>query len=55
MGMGDGYVGTSQDAKRIRKLQQSREESKKAFEDAKKASEQNLAKDGLKRFGASKV
>lgn len=50
-GMGDGYVGTAQDALRIRRLEKQRETDRKKTEDLKRkiASGQK----GLLQFGSS--
>lgn len=49
-GMGDGYVGTAQDAARIRRLEKQREAERKRIEDLKKKSAEGQG--GLLQFGS---
>lgn len=49
-GMGDGYVGTAQDAARIRRLEKQREAERKRIQDLKKKSVEGLG--GLLQFGS---
>jgi hypothetical protein len=47
--MGDGYVGTAQDAARIRRLEKQREAERKRIQDLKKSAE---GQGGLLQFGS---
>ncbi|EFJ29632.1 hypothetical protein SELMODRAFT_170698 [Selaginella moellendorffii] len=49
-GMGDGYVGTAQDAARIRRLEKQREVERKRIQDLKKKSAEGQG--GLLQFGS---
>eukprot|EP00246_Nothoceros_aenigmaticus_P006463 TRINITY_DN1935_c0_g1_i1.p1 TRINITY_DN1935_c0_g1~~TRINITY_DN1935_c0_g1_i1.p1 ORF type:complete len:176 (+),score=48.08 TRINITY_DN1935_c0_g1_i1:82-609(+) len=49
-GMGDGYVGTAQDAARIRRLEKQRELERKRIQDLKKKSAEGQG--GLLQFGS---
>jgi protein FAM50 len=49
-GMGDGYVGTAQDAARIRRLEKQRELERKRIQDLKKKSAEGQS--GLLQFGS---
>ncbi|KAJ7545047.1 hypothetical protein O6H91_09G104200 [Diphasiastrum complanatum] len=49
-GMGDGYVGTAQDAARIRRLEKQRETERKRIQDLKKKSAEGQG--GLLQFGS---
>ena len=49
-GMGDGYVGTAQDAARIRRLEKQREAERKRIQDLKKKSAEGQG--GLLQFGS---
>ena len=55
-GMG-GYVGSSEDARRIRRQQEQREKEKAEYEAAKKKSDANVDSAGLRKFdtGSSEV
>jgi protein FAM50 len=48
-GMGDGYVGTAQDAARIRRLQKQRDQERQKILDLKKKSSEGQV--GLVQFG----
>ena len=50
-GMGDGYVGTAQDAARIRRLEKQREAERKKIEELKNKS--SGGQTGLLQFGSS--
>lgn len=50
-GMGDGYVGTTADSNRIRRLEKQREEQQQKMEELRKKSQQGLA--GLLQFGVA--
>jgi len=50
-GMGDGYVGTTADGNRIRRLEKQREEQQQKMEELRKKSQQGLA--GLLQFGVA--
>jgi len=49
-GMGDGYVGTAQDAARIRRLEKQREAERKRIQELKKKSAEGPG--GLLQFGS---
>ena len=46
-----GYVGSAEDQRRIRRQEKDREERKKQFEDKKKQSDANVDGAGLRQFG----
>ena len=50
----NGYVGTSQDAQRIRRQEKQREEQRKKFEEQQKELHDKSLNAGLKQFGSSK-
>jgi len=50
----NGYVGTAQDAQRIRRQEKQREEQKKRFEDQQQQQRDMVLNAGLKQFGSSK-
>ncbi|CAM8899304.1 hypothetical protein QQ045_009936 [Rhodiola kirilowii] len=52
-GMGDGYVGTAQDAVRIRRLEKQREAERKKIQELKSKSESTQGQPGLLQFGSS--
>ncbi|XP_047316189.1 protein XAP5 CIRCADIAN TIMEKEEPER [Impatiens glandulifera] len=52
-GMGDGYVGTSQDAVRIRRLEKQREAERKKIQDLKNKTASSQGQPGLLQFGSS--
>lgn len=47
-----GYVGSAEDQRRIRRQEKEREDRKKQFEDKKKRSDANVDAAGLRQFGA---
>ncbi|CAL8471113.1 g10655 [Coccomyxa elongata] len=47
-----GYVGSAEDQRRIRRQEKEREEKKKQFEKAKQQSDANVDGSGLRQFGA---
>lgn len=49
-GMGDGYVGTAQDAARIRRLEKQREAERQRIQDLKKKTAEGQS--GLLQFGS---
>jgi protein FAM50 len=51
--MGDGYVGTAQDAVRIRRLQKQREAERKKIQELKSKSASGNDQSGLLQFGTS--
>lgn len=51
-GMGDGYVGTAQDAVRIRRLEKQREAERKKIQDLKNKSASTKGQTGLLQFGS---
>jgi hypothetical protein len=51
----DGYVGSAEDTRRIRRQEKQREEQKKKFEDLKKQSDANVDAAGLRQFGTAKT
>ncbi|KAB5541537.1 hypothetical protein DKX38_014511 [Salix brachista] len=52
-GMGDGYVGTAQDAVRIRRLQKQREAERLKIQELKTKSASDQGQPGLLQFGSS--
>ncbi|KAE8667367.1 Protein XAP5 CIRCADIAN TIMEKEEPER [Hibiscus syriacus] len=52
-GMGDGYVGTSQDAVRIRRLEKQREAERRKIQELKTKSASCKGQPGLLQFGSS--
>lgn len=52
-GMGDGYVGTAQDAVRIRRLEKQREAERKKIQELKTKSASAKDQPGLLQFGSS--
>ena len=46
-----GYVGSAEDQRRIRRQEKEREERKKQFEEKKKQSDANVDAAGLRQFG----
>ncbi|XP_052194915.1 protein XAP5 CIRCADIAN TIMEKEEPER [Diospyros lotus] len=52
-GMGDGYVGTAQDAVRIRRLEKQREAERRKIEELKNKSASTNDQPGLLQFGSS--
>ncbi|XP_039058652.1 protein XAP5 CIRCADIAN TIMEKEEPER-like isoform X1 [Hibiscus syriacus] len=52
-GMGDGYVGTAQDAVRIRRLQKQREAERRKIQELKTKSASGKDQSGLLQFGSS--
>ncbi|KAL2937200.1 Protein XAP5 CIRCADIAN TIMEKEEPER [Bienertia sinuspersici] len=52
-GMGDGYVGTAQDAVRIRRLQKQREAERRKIEELKNETTSTKGQTGLLQFGSS--
>ncbi|XP_057970044.1 protein XAP5 CIRCADIAN TIMEKEEPER isoform X2 [Malania oleifera] len=52
-GMGDGYVGTAQDAVRIRRLEKQREAERKKIQELKHKSASEKGQPGLLQFGSS--
>ncbi|KAE9587564.1 putative XAP5 protein [Lupinus albus] len=52
-GMGDGYVGTSQDAVRIRRLEKQREAERRKIQELKTKSVSDKGQPGLLQFGSS--
>lgn len=51
-GMGDGYVGTAQDAVRIRRLEKQREAERRKIQELKDKSASNGGQTGLLQFGS---
>jgi protein FAM50 len=51
----NGYVGSAQDAARIRRQEKEREEQRKKFEEQQKQQRDKVANAGLKQFGSSKA
>jgi protein FAM50 len=47
-----GYVGSGEDQRRIRRQEKEREEKKKEYEKAKQQSDANVEGAGLRQFGA---
>lgn len=54
-GMGDGYVGTAQDAVRIRKLEKQREAERRKIQELKDKSASSKGQPGLLQFGKSRA
>ncbi|KAK7398879.1 hypothetical protein VNO78_10053 [Psophocarpus tetragonolobus] len=52
-GMGDGYVGTAQDAVRIRRLEKQREAERRKIQELKSKSASSKGQAGLLQFGSS--
>lgn len=52
-GMGDGYVGTSQDSVRIRRLEKQREAERQKIQELKTKSASEKGQPGLLQFGSS--
>ena len=52
-GMGDGYVGTAQDAVRIRRLEKQREAERRKIQELKTKSVSANGQPGLLQFGSS--
>lgn len=52
-GMGDGYVGTAQDAVRIRRLEKQREAERRKIQELKTKSTSAKGQPGLLQFGSS--
>nr|XP_027097955.1 protein XAP5 CIRCADIAN TIMEKEEPER-like [Coffea arabica]XP_027097956.1 protein XAP5 CIRCADIAN TIMEKEEPER-like [Coffea arabica]XP_027097957.1 protein XAP5 CIRCADIAN TIMEKEEPER-like [Coffea arabica] len=52
-GMGDGYVGTAQDAVRIRRLEKQREAERRKIQELKNKSASSKGQPGLLQFGSS--
>ncbi|OMO74440.1 Translocon-associated protein (TRAP), alpha subunit [Corchorus capsularis] len=52
-GMGDGYVGTAQDAVRIRRLEKQREAERRKIQELKSKSASGNGQPGLLQFGSS--
>ena len=52
-GMGDGYVGTAQDAVRIRRLEKQREAERRKIEELKNKTASTQGQAGLLQFGSS--
>ncbi|KAK3195120.1 hypothetical protein Dsin_026430 [Dipteronia sinensis] len=52
-GMGDGYVGTAQDAVRIRRLEKQREAERRKIQELKTKSASDQGQPGLLQFGSS--
>ena len=52
-GMGDGYVGTAQDAVRIRRLEKQREAERRKIQEFKTKSASANGQPGLLQFGSS--
>ncbi|KAK8582459.1 hypothetical protein V6N13_069236 [Hibiscus sabdariffa] len=52
-GMGDGYVGTAQDAVRIRRLEKQREAERRKIQELKSKSASGKGQPGLLQFGSS--
>ena len=53
--MGDGYVGTAQDAVRIRKLEKQREAERRKIQELKDKSASSKGQPGLLQFGKSRA
>ncbi|KAK1304160.1 Protein XAP5 CIRCADIAN TIMEKEEPER [Acorus calamus] len=51
-GMGDGYVGTAQDAVRIRRLEKQRESERRKIQELKNKSASSKSQSGLLQFGS---
>ena len=54
-GMGDGYVGTAQDAVRIQKLEKQREAERRKIQELKDKSASSNDQPGLLQFGKSQA
>ena len=52
-GMGDGYVGTAQDAVRIRRLEKQREAERRKIQELKNKTAASEGQPGLLQFGSS--
>ncbi|CAA2935262.1 XAP5 circadian timekeeper [Olea europaea subsp. europaea] len=52
-GMGDGYVGTAQDAARIRRLEKQREAERRKIQELKNKTASSKGQPGLLQFGSS--
>lgn len=52
-GMGDGYVGTAQDAVRIRRLEKQREAERRKIQELKDKTASTQGQPGLLQFGSS--
>lgn len=52
-GFGDGYVGTAQDAVKIRRLQKQREAEQRKIQELKSKSASGGGNSGLLQFGSS--
>lgn len=52
-GMGDGYVGTAQDAVRIRRLEKQREAERRKIQELKSKTAETQGQPGLLQFGSS--
>lgn len=52
-GFGDGYVGTAQDAVKIRRLQKQREAEQRKIQELKNKSASGGGNSGLLQFGSS--
>lgn len=52
-GMGDGYVGTAQDAVRIRRLEKQREAERRKIQELKAKTASAKGQPGLLQFGSS--
>lgn len=50
---GQGYVGTAEDAAKLRRLEKQREEKRKAFEAQQQKTLEKGAAGALRQFGAS--
>ena len=49
------YIGSAEDARRIRKQEEEREKQRKEFEERKKLGETNVDGAGLRQFGAGRA
>lgn len=52
-GMGDGYVGTAQDAVKIRRLEKQREAERRKIQELKNKTASSIGQPGLLQFGSS--
>lgn len=52
-GMGDGYVGSAQDAVRIRRLEKQREAERRKIQELKSKTASSNGQPGLLQFGSS--
>ncbi len=50
-----GYVGSAEDQRRIRRQEKEREDRKRQFEDKKKQSDANVDAAGLRQFGTGTI